>query len=77
MQHPTEAAFKAASELQQFLKERGGVDDNAVIASHFEAFAEARCKKLGDCLLRAYQHVSHGGPSRKEVETALKEAGLL
>lgn len=34
-------------------------------------------RKLGDILLRAYQNVSHGGPTRVEVEAVLKEAGLL
>jgi len=34
-------------------------------------------QKLGNIMLRAYQHATHGGPSRKEVEAVLKEAGLL
>lgn len=33
--------------------------------------------EMGQLLLSAYLHVSHGGPTRAEVEAVLKKAGLL
>lgn len=33
--------------------------------------------QMADLLLRAYTHVSHGGPTREEVEAVLKKAGLI
>ena len=32
---------------------------------------------MGQLMLRAYNHVTHGGPTRAEVEAVLRKAGLL
>lgn len=37
----------------------------------------AAAPKMGAFLLSCYQHVSHGGPTRGELEDLLREAGLL
>lgn len=33
--------------------------------------------EMGDILLSAYTHVSHGGPTRVDLETVLKKAELI
>ena len=33
--------------------------------------------RMAEMLLSAWQHVTHGGPSRGEVEALLREAGVL
>jgi hypothetical protein len=46
-----------------------------------EALANARlivaAPKMATLLLSGWQHVSHGGPTRGEVEDVLREAGLI
>ena len=44
-----------------------------------EAAIEMTCQRiaLGKMLLSAYVHVSHGGPTRAEVEDMLQGCGLL
>lgn len=37
----------------------------------------AAAPELGEALLSAYRHVTHGGPTRAQVEDILKRAGLL
>ncbi len=37
----------------------------------------AQAPRMAELLLSAYQHVSHGGPSRAEVEAVLRDAGLI
>ena len=37
----------------------------------------AAAPRMGELLLSAWQHVSHGGPTRADVEAVLREAGLL
>jgi hypothetical protein len=33
--------------------------------------------ELADLVMRMYQHVSHGGPTREEAEKVLRKAGLI
>lgn len=37
----------------------------------------AAAPEMGELLLSAWQHVSHGGPTRAEVEAVLRKAGLI
>lgn len=37
----------------------------------------AAAPRMAELLLSAWQHVSHGGPSRGDVEDVLREAGVL
>jgi hypothetical protein len=46
-------------------------------AGEADALLIASAPRMAELLLSAWQHVSHGGPSRADVETVLREAGLL
>jgi hypothetical protein len=37
----------------------------------------AAAPRMAELLLSAWQHVSHGGPKRGDVEDVLREAGLI
>jgi hypothetical protein len=37
----------------------------------------AAAPRMAELLLSAWQHVSHGGPKRGDVEDVLREAGIL
>ena len=37
----------------------------------------AAAPAMAELLLSAYQHVSHGGPTRGELEAVLRQAGLI
>lgn len=37
----------------------------------------AQTPVMADILMRAYSHVTHGGPKRAEVEDVLRKAGVL
>jgi hypothetical protein len=37
----------------------------------------AAADAMADLLLRAYTHVTHGGPTRAELEAVLKKAGII
>jgi hypothetical protein len=50
-------------------------DENTQYAANARLIAAA--PDMADILLRAYTHVSHGGPTRGELEDVLKKAGLL
>jgi hypothetical protein len=42
-----------------------------------DALLIAAVPEMADLLLAAWQHVSHGGPKRGEVEAVLRKAGLI
>jgi hypothetical protein len=37
----------------------------------------ATAPEMAEVLLQMYSHVSHGGPTRKDVEVLLKKAGII
>jgi hypothetical protein len=49
-------------------------DEGVVLA---DARLIAAAPRMAEILLSAYQHVSHGGPNRGDVESVLREAGLI
>lgn len=44
---------------------------------HPDARLIATSPRMAELLLSAWQHVTHGGPKRGDVEDVLREAGLL
>ena len=61
--------------------DNAAMHDQRPIGTAFIRDANARliaaAPRMAEMLLSAWQHVTHGGPSRSEVEALLRDAGVL
>lgn len=82
MSAPTPGPWEAEQQRSRawggsYIVRARGVAIAACAMSQDDARLVAAAPKMGALLLSAHQHVSHGGPTRAEVEEVLREAGLI